>query len=268
MIIGDKMFDTTKEAYVMGVLNVTPDSFSDGGRYNNYDSAMQHVEQMIAEGAAIIDVGGESTRPGYTLISSQEEIHRIVPIIEGIRKNFDTVIAVDTYKNDVAEAAIVAGADMVNDIWGLRYNGKMPKVLAQYDVACCLMQNRTTPVYFNFLEEVVQDLQESVDLAIKSGISRDKICLDPGVGFGKTYQMNLKILNHLDRIRDMGYPVLLGASRKSVIGLTLGVDTNQRLEGTIATTVLGYLQGCRIFRVHDVKENIRALRMTEAILNS
>lgn len=268
MIIGNKMFDTSKEAYIMGILNVTPDSFSDGGRFNDYDKAMRHVEQMIDEGAAMIDVGGESTRPGYTLISNEEEIHRIVPIVEAIKNNFDITVTVDTYKEAVAEAAVVAGADMINDIWGLKYNGKMAEVVAKYDVACCLMQNRKSPVYGNFLEEVVQDLQQSVDMAIAAGISKDKICLDPGIGFGKTYEMNLQMMNNLRLIRDMGYPVLLGTSRKSMIGLTLGVDTDQRVEGTAATTVIGYLQGCRIFRVHDVKENLRALRMTEAIVNA
>jgi dihydropteroate synthase len=268
MIIGNKSFDTTKEAYIMGILNVTPDSFSDGGRYNSFDKAMKHVEQMVEEGAHIIDVGGESTRPGYTLISDQEEISRVAPVIEGIKKHFDIAIAVDTYKEAVAEAAIVAGADMVNDIWGLRYNGKMADVIGKYDAACTLMHNRNNTVYKDFVTEVVEDLTTSVNMALAAGVSQDKILIDPGIGFGKTYEQNLQMMKELERLQEIGYPILLGTSKKSIIGLTLNIGTDERVEGTIATTVIGYMKGCRIFRVHNVKENLRALRMTEAIMQA
>jgi len=268
MIIGNRRLDPDNMAYLMGILNVTPDSFSDGGRYNSYDKAMTRAEDMILAGADIIDVGGESTRPDYTIISDEEEINRVVPIIEGIKKNFDILIAVDTYKSLVAEASIVAGADMINDIWGLKYNNTMADVIAKYDAACCIMHNKVTPAYNEFVQEVHDELNESLLLAKKAGIDSNKICIDPGIGFGKTYEMNLQMLNHLESLKDLGYPILLGTSRKSVIGLTLNAAVDDRLEGTIATTVLGYMKGCRIFRVHDVSENKRVLKMTEAIYKS
>lgn len=266
MKIRDKEFDVENKTYVMGILNVTPDSFSDGGKYQQLDQALRHVERMIVEGADIVDVGGESTRPGYTVVSEEEEIERITPVIEGIRARFDIPVSLDTYKSGVAQAGIVAGADLINDIWGLKYDADMAKVIAGSKLPCCLMHNRKEPDYHNFMEEVLVDLQESVQLAKEAGISGDRIILDPGVGFGKTYEHNLEVINRLDELKRLGCPVLLGTSRKSVIGLTLDLPTDERIEGTLVTTVFGVIKGCAFVRVHDVRENVRAVRMAEAIL--
>ncbi|MDE7271247.1 MAG: dihydropteroate synthase [Acetatifactor sp.] len=266
MEIGKRSFQRRGRTYVMGILNVTPDSFSDGGKWNDRDRALWHVEEMQKEGADIVDVGGESTRPGYILISEQEEIERVVPIIEAIKTRFDIPVSLDTYKSSVAEAGIAAGADMINDIWGLKYDGRMAEVIAGSGLPCCLMHNRKEAVYGDFLQDVAADLAESIHLAELSGIAEDRIILDPGVGFGKTYEHNLEILGALEKLRAFGYPVLLGCSRKSVIGLTLDLPADERLEGTLATTVMGVMKGCSFVRVHDVKENVRAVRMTEAVL--
>jgi len=268
MKIREKEFDVKNKTYVMGILNVTPDSFSDGGKYRQPEQALRHVERMLAEGADIVDVGGESTRPGYAVVSEEEEIERIAPVIEGIRARFDVPVSLDTYKSRVAKAGILAGADLINDIWGLKYDADMAKVIAQSGLPCCLMHNRKAPDYHNFMEEVLTDLQESVYLAEKSGISRDKIILDPGVGFGKTYENNLEVINRLEELKRLGFPLLLGTSKKSVIGLTLGLPVEERVEGTLVTTVFGVVKGCAFVRVHDVKENVRAVKMAEAILRS
>lgn len=266
MIIGTKEFDTKNHTYIMGILNVTPDSFSDGGRFRRLDDALKHAEEMIRDGADILDVGGESTRPGHTRITDSEETERVIPVIEKLKQEFDIPVSIDTYKSSVAKAALQAGADMVNDIWGLKYDKDMASVIAGYHAACCLMHNREEPVYQDFLPDVLNDLRESVCLAKESGIDSGKIILDPGVGFGKDYEMNLAVIRHLDRLQELGYPILLGTSRKSVIGLTLNLPSDQREEGTLATTVYGMTKGCSFVRVHDVKANLRAIRMTEAIL--
>lgn len=280
MKIGTKEFDTVNKTYVMGILNVTPDSFSDGGKFNRMDKALKHVEEMLAEGMDIVDIGGESTRPGYTLLSDEEEIERVVPIIEAVKSHFDVPISLDTYKAKVAQAGIDAGADLINDIWGLRYekewNGKrddscqslMADVIAKANVPCCLMHNRKEPDYTNYIEDVKEDLRETIAIARKSGIAEEQIILDPGVGFGKTYENNLEIINCLDALQELGYPLLLGTSRKSVIGLTLDLPAAERVEGTLVTTVFGVLKGCAFVRVHDIKENVRAIKMAEAIMNS
>ncbi|SHJ91313.1 dihydropteroate synthase [Hathewaya proteolytica DSM 3090] len=268
MIIGGKQFNVGEKAYIMGILNVTPDSFSDGGSYKNMDDVLYRVKEMIEQGADIIDIGGESTRPGHVQISQEEEIERVCPAIEAIKKEFDTVISLDTYKAMVAEAGIKSGADLINDIWGLKYDKDMAKVIADYNVSCCLMHNRNNKDYKDFVSDVINDLQECVDIAKESGINSDKIILDPGVGFAKNVEQNLKIINNVDKIVHMGYPVLLGTSRKSCIGLTLDLDVTQRVEGTLATSVIGIMKGCAFVRVHDIKENVRVIRMTEAIINS
>ena len=305
MIIGGKTFDFDEHFYIMGILNVTPDSFSDGGKYNDMDQALRHAEQMIADGADIIDVGGESTRPGHIKITDSEEIERVCPIIEKLKESFDVPVSLDTYKSAVAAAGITAGADLINDIWGLKWdyvrksgisdtlvpgedkedtdredNGKlsMAKVIADAGIPCCLMHNREksdtsgddsdNPYgYNNFVEDVIADIKESIDIALKAGISRDNITIDPGIGFAKDLNQNLVMMNHLEELCKLEYPVLLGTSRKSMIGLTLDLPVTEREEGTIATSVIGYQAGCRIFRVHDVKANLRALKMAEAILN-
>lgn len=266
MRIGNREFDLGNEMYVMGILNVTPDSFSDGGKYNSLDRALVHVEEMIKDGADIIDIGGESTRPGYTLLEDNEEIERIAPVIEAVKTRFNIPISLDTYKSKVAEAGILAGADLINDIWGLKYDEKLADVIAKSGLPCCLMHNRNDTDYKNFMEDVLFDLSETVQIAEKAGIDNTKIILDPGVGFGKTYEQNLEIINKLEELHAFGYPLLLGTSRKSVIGLTLDLPADERVEGTLVTTVFAAQKGCSFVRVHDVKENVRAIKMARAIM--
>lgn len=265
MIIGNKNFDTDNHTYIMGILNVTPDSFSDGGKWNDIDRALRRTEEMIKEGADIIDIGGESARPGYTMIPAEEEIDRTAPVIEAVKKRFDIPVSADTYKSAVARAALQSGADMINDIWGLVYDKNMAGVIAEYGASCCIMHNRHEAVYNDLLPDIISDLEASVDIALNSGIKADKIVIDPGIGFGKTYEMNLLTLKNLDVFKSLGYPVLLGCSRKSVIGVTLDVPADQRLEGTIVTTVKAVFSGCAFVRVHDIKENFRAVKMAEAV---
>ena len=267
MKIGNREFQTKGHTYVMGILNVTPDSFSDGGKWNDRDRALKHVEEMIAEGMDIVDIGGESTRPGYTLLSDEEEIARVVPMIEAVKANFDIPISLDTYKSGVAEAGIRAGADLINDIWGLKYDNRMAEVIAKSGLPCCLMHNRKEADHRDFMQDVAADLADTIHLAEAAGIADEKIILDPGVGFGKTYENNLEIINCLEELHMFGYPLLLGTSRKSVIGLTLDLPADERVEGTLVTTVFGVIKGASFVRVHDVKENVRAVRMAEAIKN-
>ncbi len=250
----------------MGILNMTPDSFSDGGRYNSLDAALFHARQMVDEGADLLDIGGESTRPGHIQISDSEEIERVVPVIERLKREFDTPISIDTYKSTVAEAALSAGADLVNDIWGLKYDEKMADLISKSGAACCLMHNRKTAEYNDFAEDFLEDMQQSVEIADKAGINHDKIILDPGVGFGKTYEMNLEIISRLEILHQLKFPLLLGTSRKSVIGLTLDLPADQREEGTLVTTVYAVQKGCAFVRVHDVGKNKQAVRMTQALM--
>lgn len=266
MIIGNKNFDLGKETYIMGILNVTPDSFSDGGKFNSIDKAVHQAKLMIKEGASIIDVGGESTRPNHTVISVEEEINRVVPIIEALKKEIDIPISIDTYKSEVAEAAVKAGADLINDVWGFKKDCNMAKVAAKYNVPCCLMHNRENKEYKSFMEDVIYDLKECVEIAIKAGVKKENIILDPGVGFAKSLEQNIQVVNELEKIVELGYPVLLATSRKSMIGLSLDLPVDERVEGTIATTVIGIMKGCDFVRVHDVLENKRAAQMTDIIV--
>lgn len=266
MKIGNREFQTEGHTYVMGILNVTPDSFSDGGKWNDRDRALKHVEEMLEQGADMIDIGGESTRLGYTLLADDEEIARVVPMIEAVKANFDVPISLDTYKSKVAEAGIKAGADLINDIWGLKYDDKIASVIANSGLPCCLMHNRKNQDYGDFMQDVAADLADSVHLAELAGIEDSKIILDPGVGFAKSYEQNLEVINSLEELHVLGYPLLLGCSRKSVIGLTLNLPADQRVEGTLVTTVLAVMKGCMFVRVHDVGENVRAIKMTEAIV--
>ena len=266
MRIGNREFDTAHRTYLMGILNVTPDSFSDGGRFCSLDKALAHAEEMLRDGADILDIGGESTRPGYKEISIQEEIDRVVPVLEAVKARLDIPVSVDTCKGPVAQAALQAGADMINDIWGFQHGRQVAELTAQYQAACCLMHNRREAVYENFLEDMVKDLEKSVAIAKAAGIPSEKIMVDPGIGFAKTYEMNLACLRNLEILHRLGLPILLGASRKSVIGLALNLPAENRLEGTLATTVIAVMKGCSFVRVHDVKENRRAILMTEAIL--
>lgn len=266
MIIGNKKFDIKNKTYIMGILNVTPDSFSDGGKYNSLDKALFHTEKMIKEGAAIIDVGGESTRPGHIVISDTEETERVIPVIEAIKSRFDIPVSIDTYKSTVAELSLKAGADIVNDIWGFKADSEMAKITKKYNAVCCLMHNRKEAVYNNFVSDVIADLKESIEIALKAGIDNDKIIIDSGVGFGKTYENNIEIIRESAALSSLGYPVLWAVSRKSVIGLTLNLPPEQRVEGTLALTVLGVINKCSFVRVHDIKENKRVIDMTEKIL--
>lgn len=268
MKINGKDFELGKRTYIMGILNVTPDSFSDGGKFNSVDNAIEQAKRLIEEGADIIDIGGESTRPGFDKVGEEEEINRVIPIIKAIRAISDIPISIDTYKGKVAELAIEAGAGLINDVWGFKADPYIAEVAGKYNVPCCLMHNRDNTDYDNLMEDLKRDLQESIDIALKAGVKKENIILDPGIGFAKTVEQNLQVMNHLEEIKDMGYAVLLGTSRKSMIGKTLDLPVNERLEGTIATTVIGIMKGCEFIRVHDVKENLRATKMTDAILES
>jgi dihydropteroate synthase len=252
---------------IMGILNVTPDSFSDGGRYTAVVEAVRHAKQLVREGADAIDVGGESTRPGATLVSAEEEIERVVPIIERLVQEIDVPISIDTYKPAVARAALEAGASIINDVWGSKWGDQsMARVAFEYGVPIILMHNRENREYPHFIEDVVSDLQESIKIAHAAGVKDEYIWLDPGIGFAKDVAQNLELMNHLDVITRLGYPVLLGTSRKSFIGQTLDLPTEERVEGTIATTCLGIMKGCDWVRVHDVKENARAAKMMDAMM--
>lgn len=268
MIIGNRTFSDKGKVYVMGILNVTPDSFSDGGCYNNVDAALIQTEKMIKDGTDIIDIGGESTRPGYDPIGDDEELKRLVPIITAIRRNFNIPVSVDTYHSHVAKEAAFAGADMINDIWGLKFKNNsesMAKVVKDTGVSICIMHNSESVI--NDLVSVDRGLIESIGLAKKAGIPDERIMIDPGVGFAKDYNMNMAVTANLERFNELGYPVLLGASRKSLIGLTLDQPVDERLEGTLVTSVFAVLAGCSYVRVHDVKSNLRAIKMAEALMN-
>ncbi len=265
MRIGSRDFAIQGHTYVMGILNVTPDSFSDGGRYQKLDQALYHVEEMITGGMDVVDVGGESTRPGYTPVTAEEEEERVIPVIEAIKSRFNIPISLDTCKAAVAKVGIEAGVDLINDIWGLKFDPALAEVIANENIACCLMHNRKEAVYQNYMEEVLWDLEETLQIAHQAGIADDKIILDPGVGFGKTYEHNLEIIDRMEMLHSLGYPLLLGASRKSVVGNALNLPKEERVEGTLVTSVFAVLKRAMFVRVHDVKENVRAIRMVEAI---
>lgn len=264
---GNKEIILGERTLVMGILNVTPDSFSDGGRYNNLDSAMKQAERLISEGADIIDVGGESTRPGHTQITSEEEISRVVPVIEEISKNLDTIISIDTYKYDVAEEAIKAGANIINDIWGLQYDkGEMAELVKKSNLPIIAMHNQNNEIYNKDIMLVLREFfEKTFKIADKYGIDRDKIILDPGLGFGKNVEQNIEILSRLNELKDMG-SILLGASKKRFIGKLLNdLPFDERVEGTVATTVIGIEKGVDIVRVHNVLENKRACLVADGV---
>ena len=267
MKIGNRIFDLQGHTYIMAILNVTPDSFSDGGSYKTVDDVLYRVEQMLAEGADIIDIGGESTRPGYDQngVSAEEEMERVLPVLEALRQRFDVPVSVDTKKASVAKAALQSGADLVNDIWGLLQDRDMARVIAQAGATCCLMHNKQNTDYHNLVWACMESLQHSAELALAAGVPKENIILDPGIGFGKTWEQNLKVMQQLPRFNLLDYPMLLGTSRKSMIGLTLNLPIDQRLEGTLVTTVLAVQAGWNFVRVHDVEANYRAIKMMEAI---
>ncbi|MGE6719658.1 dihydropteroate synthase [Peribacillus frigoritolerans] len=258
--------DYSNKTLVMGILNVTPDSFSDGGKYNRIDAALKHAERMVNDGADILDVGGESTRPNYERISEEEEIERVAPIIEAISRNIEVPISVDTYKSRVAEAAVKAGAHILNDIWGGKADSLMSKVAAEYKVPIILMHNRGNMEYGHFVRDVLQDLFESIMLVKDAGVKDENIILDPGIGFAKDLKLNLEMMRNLDKLVSLGYPVLLATSRKSMIGHVLDLPPSERMEGTAATICHGIQQGCQMVRVHDVKEMARTAKMMDALL--
>lgn len=268
MKIGNKNFIIGDRTYVMGILNVTPDSFSDGGKYNEVELAVKRAGELINNGADIIDIGGESTRPNFEYIEAVEEIERVVPIIKAIKEKFDIPISIDTYKAKTAEGAILAGADLINDVWGFKKDKEMAKIAAKYKVPCILMHNREKIPYKNIMKDLVMDLIDSINIALEAGVKRENIILDPGIGFAKTQEENLIVMNNLEKIKALGFPVLLGTSRKSMIGNALDLPVEKRVEGTLATTVIGIMKGCEFIRVHDVLENKRACVMTDKILNS
>ncbi|WP_371811488.1 dihydropteroate synthase [Sporosarcina sp. Te-1] len=265
---GRTEFDFKKETVVMGILNVTPDSFSDGGKYGQIDMALRHAEEMLRDGAKIIDIGGESTRPGHKPVSLEEELERTIPVIEVLARELGCVISIDTYKAKVAEEALKAGAHIINDIWGGKREPAIANVAAKYGAPIILMHNREQAVYQDpFMDEVIRDLEESVEIAIQAGVPRGNIWLDPGIGFAKDTQQNVWTMQGLRRISDLGYPVLLGTSRKSMIGTILGLPVDERLEGTGATVCYGIDNGCHIMRVHDVKEVARMTKMMDVLAN-
>lgn len=251
---------------IMGILNVTPDSFSDGGSYTDLDKAMNHAKEMISQGVDIIDIGGESSRPGHKNITKEEELDRVIPVIKRLAEETDVIISLDTIRAEVAEEAIKNGVHIINDIWGLQKDPDMAKVAAKYKVPVVVMHNQDGTNYDNMVEDIKEFFNESIRIAKEAGLPEDMIILDPGLGFGKTSEQNIELMSKLDEIKAMGYPVLLGTSRKSMIGAILDLPAKERLEGTIATTVLGIAQGMDIVRVHDVKENLRAARVTDAII--
>lgn len=263
--VNGNILDFSKETVVMGILNVTPDSFSDGGLFNGMDKAISHAKQMVAEGAKIIDVGGESTRPGHAPVSEEEEIERVVPVIEALSRELDVAISIDTYKARVAEAAVLAGAHIINDIWGAKREPEIAEVAARHGVPILLMHNRDVAEYTDFWPEVHADLQESIRIATEAGVPLEHIWLDPGIGFGKTTEHNIWMMQHLGDLVEMGYPVLLATSKKTMIGNILQLPVDERLEGTAATVSFGAMHGCHMVRVHDVKGTMRTVRMMDVL---
>jgi len=257
--------DFGKKTYVMGILNVTPDSFSDGGLYNELDKGLAHAAEMVNDGGDIIDIGGESTRPGHTPVPAEEEIRRILPFIEEMSKRISVPISVDTYKAETAERALKAGAHIINDIWGAKKDPEIADVAARYEVPIILMHNRDNMDYESLMRDVLYDLYESINIAKKRGVRDSQIILDPGIGFAKTYEQNIEVMKNLDKISALGYPVLLGTSRKSMIGHALNLPVSERLEGTGATVCYGIMKGCDIVRVHDVKEISRMVKMMDIL---
>jgi dihydropteroate synthase len=252
---------------IMGILNVTPDSFSDGGDFVDVDIAVRHAKEMIAEGADIIDIGGESSRPGHVRISVEEEKRRVIPVIKRLNKETDAVLSLDTIRSEVAEEAVKCGVHIINDIWGFHEDKKLAEVAARYKTPVILMHNQNGTEYkSDIVEEIKRFLSESVKLAHEAGVEDDHIILDPGIGFGKNSEQNMEVMRRLNEIKSLGYPLLLAASRKTWIGNILGVPPKERDEGTVATTVLGIIQGVDIVRVHNVKANLQASMVTDAVV--
>ena len=280
--IAGRAFDWGDRTYIMGVVNVTPDSFSGDGLGDDIEAALAQAERMIEAGADLIDVGGESTRPGSEPISVEEELGRVVPVIEALAQRADVPISVDTYRAEVAEEALTAGAHLVNDVWGLRMEPEIAELAARHQVPLVLMHNRSRPKdaaqtarlggrylgveYEDLMADVIRELRNSISLAVEAGVEREKIIVDPGIGFGKTVEQNLQLMANLAELKVLGRPILLGPSRKSFIGYTLDLPLDERVEGTAAAVAVGIANGADIVRVHDVKQMVRVARMTDAMV--
>lgn len=255
-----------QKTLIMGILNATPDSFSDGGRFNQIEMAVERAVELVGQGADIIDIGGESTRPGHVEVSIDEELERVIPIIQAISAAVKVPISIDTYKAEVAEQALKAGAHIINDVWGGKADIKMAEVAANYQVPVILMHNRNDRNYGQFYRDVLNDLFESITMMKAAGVKDENIILDPGIGFAKNLTENIQMMRDLDKLVAIGYPVLLGTSRKSMIGQVLDLPVSERMEGTGATVCYGIQKGCQIVRVHDVKEMSRMATMMDALV--
>jgi dihydropteroate synthase len=264
---GPYTLDYGKKTMIMGILNVTPDSFSDGGKYNNLANAIEHAKQMEEDGADIIDIGGESTRPGHTPLSLEEELERVIPAVQAISKHVNIPISVDTFKAEVARQAIEAGAHIINDIWGAKADKKMPEVAAALNCPIILMHNRPNRNYQDFMRDALNDLYESILLVKNAGVNDENIILDPGIGFAKDYREDMEMMRNLDKLVATGYPILLATSRKRMIGNAINLPVDQRMEGTGASVCYGIQKGCQMVRVHDVKEIARMAKMMDALLS-
>jgi dihydropteroate synthase len=263
---GPYTLDYGDKTLIMGILNVTPDSFSDGGRFNQLEAAVEHAKEMVEQGADIIDIGGESTRPGAEKVSLEEELRRVIPAVKAVANEVNAPISVDTYKAEVAKQAIEAGAHIINDVWGAKADPKMAEVAAYYDVPIILMHNRENKNYQNLISDMIADLFESISIVKAAGVKDENIILDPGIGFAKTFEHNLEVMRNLHQFKKLGYPLLLGTSRKSFIGQVLDLPPEARMEGTGATVCFGIQQGCDIVRVHDVLPIARMAKMMDAMI--
>ena len=262
---GDKEFRWGERTYIMGVINVSPDSFSGDGLVG-VEATLAQAKRFVAEGADIIDIGGESTRPGSTPISIDEELRRVIPVIERLASEIPLPLSIDTYKSEVAQRAVASGAQMINDIWGLKHDHRLAEVAAERGIPIILMSNQRDSPCQDIIPEVISTLKKSMELALKLGVSWENIIIDPGIGFGKTLEQNLEVVNHLDELKSLGRPILIGTSRKSMIGLVLDLPPEQRLEGTAATIALSIASGADMVRVHDVAQMVRVCRMSDAIV--
>jgi dihydropteroate synthase len=263
---GPYSLDYEKKTIIMGILNITPDSFSDGGNYYHIEQAVQRAKEMVENGADIIDIGGESTRPGHEPVSEEEELNRVIPVIRAVAQAVKVPISIDTYKAEVAKQAVQAGAHMINDVWGAKADPNMASVAADLQVPIILMHNRKDRNYQDFLRDVFNDIYESISTVKKAGVKDEMIIVDPGIGFAKSHQENLLMMRNLDKLVSFGYPVLLGTSRKSMIGNVLHLPVTERMEGTGATVCYGIQKGCQLVRVHDVKEIARMANMLDALM--
>ncbi|WJQ81822.1 dihydropteroate synthase [Brevibacillus brevis] len=263
---GQYVLPLGERTLVMGILNVTPDSFSDGGRYVDVEAALAQARAMVEAGADLIDIGGESTRPGSEAVDEATELDRVLPVIRMLSQELSVPLSIDTYKAAVAERAILEGAHIINDVWGAKRDPRMADVAARLDVPIILMHNREDTDYHDFFPNYIKDLRDSVQIALQAGVKQERIILDPGIGFVRTVEQNLETMRRLDDLVGLGYPVLLATSRKRMIGHVLDLPVDERVEGTAATVALGAAKGCHMVRVHDVKEMKRVTKMMDAML--